>query len=128
MAQSTIYKQRRLCPDGRVRALRIVALCVVAAGVIGQTPLPVPNEADGKMATEIEHRFSSDPTVNAQTIKIDVRDGVVTLRGRVRSEEASKRAETIAGNVKGVRKVRNLVSAGTAPDIDLPAERVPGKE
>ena len=116
----------------------IVALVLAAAAVAAhaepeRTPPAVASEADGKIATEIEHRLSSDPDVNAAAVELDVRGGVVTLTGRVPSETAKERAEAIASKVDGVSRVRNMLSAGTAvgaPEGGPGAipDKVPGHE
>src|SRR6266850_455514 len=91
----------------------IVALWLVATSTNAQQR-PPQSEADGAVATEIEHRLTRDRQVDAQTIDIDVRGGVVTLSGRVAAEDAKQRAEALAAAVPGVSKVHNeiAVSAG----------------
>jgi hypothetical protein len=114
--------------------LALVLVAFVASAEPEKTPPAVASEADGKIATEIEHRLSSDPDVNAAAVELDVRGGVVTLTGRVPSETAKQRAEAIASKVDGVSRVRNMLSAGTAAGAHekrgpgaIP-ERVPGHE
>lgn len=108
---------------GILGAVLLSALLVSAAGAQQRTPIPT--EADGVVATEIEKRLSADRTVNAQTVKIDVRGGVVTLTGRVPTEAAKERAEKIAADVAGVTEVHNRISAATGEAEALPADKVP---
>lgn len=51
--------------------------------------------------------------VGLKTVKIDVdsEDGVVTLKGRVDSEDTRRRAEATANMVSGVTEVRNQLHA-----------------
>ncbi|WP_201243856.1 BON domain-containing protein [Halochromatium salexigens] len=49
--------------------------------------------------------LQSDTTVNARAIEIKVREAVVTLSGSVTSSAERSVAETIAGNIPGVREV-----------------------
>jgi osmotically-inducible protein OsmY len=51
--------------------------------------------------------------VGLKTVKIDVdsEDGVVTLKGRVDSEDTRRRAEATAKKVSGVSEVRNQLHA-----------------
>jgi osmotically-inducible protein OsmY len=108
---------------GRRRAVLGAALVVAMvlsslAGRVGAEPqeqLPAAvNDADGKIATEIERRLTVDKEVNATAVELDVHAGVVTMTGRVPSEAAKARAEKIAASVTGVSKVNNRLSAGTA--------------
>ena len=58
----------------------LIITCALAWPVASPAQSPPPQtESDTAMATEIEHRLSTDRDVNAQTIKIDVRGGIVTL-------------------------------------------------
>ena len=56
-----------------------------------QSP-PAPTKSDTAVATEIERRLSADRDVNAQMIKIDVRQGSITVRkeGSLPSESPKK--------------------------------------
>jgi osmotically-inducible protein OsmY len=87
--------------------------CLLAETAQAEPGTPQPSAADAAIATEIEHRLSADRTINAQQVEIDVRGGVVILRGRVPSEDAKERAETLARAVTGVDEVRNHLTAGT---------------
>jgi hyperosmotically inducible protein len=89
-----------------------LAWTFVAAGQ-AQSPND-PTTSDSAMSTEIEHRLSADAQVNVQTIKIDVRGGVVTLSGSVPAEDAKNRAGKLAAAVPGVVDVRNEISVGKA--------------
>jgi hypothetical protein len=123
------------------RLLAAVAMLALATPASAQptvvfpdrTPVPVPGEADQTAATEIEKRLSADELVNAQNVKIVVVDGVATLRGRVPDEEAKRRAEEIAGDVPGVKRVVNEISVGVGGLGDgggpgpIP-DKVPGRE
>jgi hyperosmotically inducible periplasmic protein len=71
-----------------------------------------PTRDDTAVATEIEHRLSDDRDINAQQIEIDVRDGVVTLRGQTPDDEAKVRAGKLAAAVPGVTGVQNDIGVG----------------
>ena len=74
----------------------------------------VPTENDVGLATEIEHKLSADREVNAQAIKIDVRDGVATLTGRVNAPDVKRRAEEVTAAVPGITGVRNQITVSGA--------------
>ncbi len=120
---------------GATRASRILATAVVLASVLATAATaqesPARSEHDAAVATEIEHRLTRDRQVNAQTIDVDVRGGVVTLTGRVTGDAAKQRAEALAAAVPGVTDVRNriAVSTGGASGGGGPGpipERMPG--
>jgi osmotically-inducible protein OsmY len=87
----------------------VALLFVVATSSVGDAQDdPAHTRAD--VATEIEQRFTADPQVNAQTIDVDVRGGVVTLTGRVNDADAKERAGSLAAGVRGVDSVRNQIA------------------
>lgn len=110
----------------------LTTACALAWAVssMAESP-PAPTKDDTAMATEIEHRLSADPDVNAQMIKIDVRAGVVTLSGTALGEDAKSRAGKLAATVPGVVDVHNQIAVGApgARDEHGPAsipEQMPG--
>lgn len=71
-------------------------------------PLDVRAEVDREddwIRGRLRALLQSDTTVNARSIEIKVREAVVTLSGSVTSSVERSVAETIAGNVPGVREI-----------------------
>lgn len=101
-----------------------VALATPGVGA-AQTPV-VPSDQDGVIATEIERRLSADKQVNAQTVDIDVRGGVVTLKGRVPNEDTKKRADHLADGVPGVKEVQNKLLVGNPDTPGSIPDAMPG--
>lgn len=62
---------------------------------------------DDRIYDQVRLRLASHPDVKGGAIEVQVKDGVVTLRGKVRTEKAREKAESVAGKVKGVKKVIN---------------------
>lgn len=62
---------------------------------------------DAAITASIKTDFLKDPDLSVLGIDVDTNDGVVTLNGLADNEAARKRAEQLAGAVKGVREVRN---------------------
>jgi osmotically-inducible protein OsmY len=54
----------------------------------------------------------ADGDINPFNIDVDTNEGVVTLQGRVEKEEARTKAEQLARETDGVRRVINLVKVG----------------
>ena len=102
-----------------------LALSVASMSHAQPQRTPIPTEKDGQLATEIEKRLSADREVNAQTVEIDVRAGVVTLTGRVPTDDAKERAEKIAKGVDGVDEVHNRLTTATGGVVQSPPEAQP---
>lgn len=64
-------------------------------------------KTDGDINDKIRLRLAGDPDVKGGALEVEVKDGVVTIRGTVRTDRAKTKAEKLAGKVKGVSKVVN---------------------
>ena len=63
--------------------------------------------SDDKIYDELKLKLGRDPEVKGGGFTIDVKDGVVTLEGKVRAEKQKARAERLTKKVKGVVQVVN---------------------
>lgn len=74
-------------------------------------PALVPGWADEKKDNEIYDkvrlRLAGDPDVKGGALDVVVKDGVVTLKGTVRTDKAKAKAEKLARKVKHVNSVQN---------------------
>ncbi len=62
------------------------------------------------ITTKIVAKYAKDKEVRALKIRVDTDDkGVVTLRGKARSNAEADRAVTIARNTKGVTAVKSEI-------------------
>ena len=66
--------------------------------------------SDDHLYDQVRIRLAQDIQVNGGAIEVRVKEGVVTLIGKIRTEKAKSKAEKIAGKVKGVKKVVNELS------------------
>lgn len=64
---------------------------------------------DRTISTKVKSKLAADDEVSAMNIDVDVKDGVVTLSGVVKSAEARQKAHDLAHTVSGVRSVRNEI-------------------
>jgi osmotically-inducible protein OsmY len=64
---------------------------------------------DAWLYTKVTTRLTTNSGSSALKINVDVKDKVVTLRGRVDSESAKDEAERIAKETDGVKNVNNLI-------------------
>jgi hyperosmotically inducible periplasmic protein len=87
-----------------------VLLTVAAACRTGE---PAHLRADDVSITaKIKSQLAADSDLSASAIDVTTQDRVVTLQGHVKSEEARGKAELIARETDGVRRVVNLVKVG----------------
>ena len=89
--------------------MRLFSLSVVLAFLVA-APESAPAEqkiSDDQIHDRVLQRLASDRDVKGGGIDVEVRDGVVTLRGKVREEKQKVKAEHVARKVKGVKKVVN---------------------
>jgi osmotically-inducible protein OsmY len=71
--------------------------------------------ADKKVSDDSLHdlvmrKLADDADVKGGGLNIEVKDGVVTLRGKLESEKQIQKAERLAKKVGGVKKVVNEIS------------------
>jgi osmotically-inducible protein OsmY len=65
---------------------------------------------DHSLQAAVLDRLDMDPAINSSHIGVAARDGVVTLSGHVPSLFERVEAEKVAGSVRGVRAIVNLMS------------------
>ena len=62
---------------------------------------------DAALTSKVHTALANDVGLKTLRINVDSDKGVVTLKGRVDSEDTKKRAEAVAKNVSGVTAVKN---------------------
>jgi len=87
--------------------MRLLAVILLFSSLL--TPLFAADKAptDDTVYDQIQLKLSADPDVGARNIKIVVKDGAVTLTGKVRNDNQRDKAAKIVKKVKGVRAVEN---------------------
>ncbi len=63
--------------------------------------------SDDQIHDAVLRRLANDTTVKGGAIDIQVRQGVVTLIGKVKTDKQKSRADSLTKKVKGVTKVVN---------------------
>jgi hyperosmotically inducible periplasmic protein len=61
--------------------------------------------SDAALTAAVKTRFLADPDISGLKIDVDTTDGVVTLRGGLKSNAERQRALSVARETKGVREV-----------------------
>jgi len=86
----------------------IVILLVMSAGLGFAQELPSnQNVLDSRLAVKISTALWSDLRFQGKQISVDTQRGVVTLRGKVESEETKQAATDIIGRLEGVKEIHN---------------------
>jgi osmotically-inducible protein OsmY len=67
---------------------------------------------DAAITASVKAKLAADGDINPFNIDVDTNEGVVTLQGRVDKNEARVKAEQLARETDGVRRVINLVKVG----------------
>lgn len=65
------------------------------------------NPKDDKIFDQVRMKLAADQAVGRGAIEVTVKDGQVTLAGKIRSDKDKQRAEHITKKVKGVSGVVN---------------------
>jgi len=63
--------------------------------------------SDDAISDNVRQRLASDADVRGAALDVSVKDGVVTIKGRVHTEKGRKKATEITKKVKGVANVDN---------------------
>lgn len=71
---------------------------------------------DAAITASVKSKLAADADVSALSIDVDTTDGLVTLSGKVDSQEDVKRAVEIAGSVKGVKQVISTLQVKAEPE------------
>jgi hyperosmotically inducible protein len=65
---------------------------------------------DNFIYDSVREKLASDAVVKGGAIDVDVKAGVVTLKGKVQDQKQKTRAESLAKKVKGVKSVINNIT------------------
>lgn len=91
---------------------RLFAVSILATGLWAAQKQPL---NDGEISTKVQLKLGEDTTVKGGGIKVDVKDGVVTLDGKVEKASQKAKAEKLAKKVSGVKTVVNNIVVTHAP-------------
>lgn len=93
----------------RVLALVLIFLLTALSAIALQQA-----SSDDEIYDLVRRRLAGDPDVRGGALDITVKDGVVTLRGAVRTEKARKKADKLTRKIKGVKNVVNELTVKPA--------------
>jgi len=72
-----------------------------------QTPAPVKHTEDDRIYDEVRRKLANDVDVKGAGIEVAVKNGQVTLSGKVHTEHGKEKAEKLTKKIKGVSSVQN---------------------
>ncbi len=90
-----------------ILAAFFVSLLVACSTPAGRTAGEVID--DGTITTKIKSELLANNITKGLAVSVQTFEGAVTLTGAVDTPEQRKAAEDVARNVKGVKKVNNLI-------------------
>ncbi|HEX3681072.1 MAG TPA: BON domain-containing protein [Bryobacteraceae bacterium] len=91
---------------------RFFAVAALLAGSIASAQKPAGAPPDDRIFDQVRMRLATDPDVKGGALDVTVKDGVVTIKGRVDSEKGRERATKLTKKVKGVKDVDNELVVG----------------
>ncbi len=86
----------------------LAAVALVAPAVAQET------QTDDQIYDQVRNRLATNRDVKGGAIQVEVKDGVVYLRGKVAEPKQKNKAEQIAKKTKGVKKVVNELQTDLA--------------
>ena len=90
---------------------RLIALLLLVAPamptLVAQPKPAVSAVSDDAISDNVRQRLASDADVRGAALEVTVKDGIVTIKGRVHTEKGRKRATELTKKVKGVANVDN---------------------
>jgi len=87
--------------------ISLFAILALASVCLAMAKEPI---TDGTISDQVSIKLASDPMVKGGALKVDVKDGVVTLTGQVELYAQKDKATTLAKKVKGVKQVINNIT------------------
>lgn len=96
----------------RISVVFLVLVVVLSLAACSSTRTVGTQVDDAAITAHVKAKLAADGDINPFNIDVDTNEGVVTLQGRVKKEEARTKAERLARETDGVRRVINLVKVG----------------
>jgi hyperosmotically inducible protein len=93
--------------------LRLISLLLVLTLVMPLLLVAQTTVSDDAIFDDVRRKLASDPDVRGAALDVQVKNGVVTLQGRVHTEKGRERATALTKKVKGVKSVNNQLKLYT---------------
>ncbi|MFB3825727.1 MAG: BON domain-containing protein [Bryobacteraceae bacterium] len=89
-----------------------IAFLLVLGLVLPAFAAEKPAPSDDALIDLVRRKLASDPVVKGGALEVDVKQGVVLMRGKVETQKQKERAAKLARKVKGVKGVTNELVVG----------------
>jgi osmotically-inducible protein OsmY len=86
---------------------RLIALLLLVTLAVPMLVAQKPALSDDAIYDSVRQRLASDADVRGAALDVSVKDGIVTIKGRVHTEKGRKKATELTKKVKGVVNVDN---------------------
>ena len=86
-------------------SLALLLLFAFASVCLAKDPI-----SDDLISDQVRLRLANDQIVKGGALKVDVKDGVVTLGGQLEFPKQKERATKVAKKIKGVKNVVNNIT------------------
>lgn len=97
------------------RALGVVGL-VMSLAVGASATAQAADRPDSWVTLKTRLALMTTEGVDTWDLNVDTTKGAVTLHGKVATEEAKKKAETVAAGIEGAKSVKNLLQVVPKPN------------
>lgn len=89
---------------------RFLAAVVLLGGLVAAAQKSA--NPDDRISDQVRMKLATDPDVKGGALDVTVKDGVVSIKGRVDTDKGKSRASKLAKKVKGVKEVDNELVVG----------------
>ncbi len=94
---------------------RFCVFTLLVSGILVQTSFAAdqkPANSDDRISDQVRMKLATDADVKGGALDVVVKDGVVTIKGRVDTDKGKTKASKLAKKVKGVKDVDNELVVG----------------
>ena len=89
---------------------RLLTLLIPATAIVWTAPAAQKNVTDDYINDSVRQKLAADALVKGGDLNVDVKDGVVTISGKVHDVKQKDKAERLAKKVNGVKSVVNKIT------------------
>ncbi len=86
---------------------RLIAVLLILTFAVPMLVAQQKGTSDDTIFDNVRQKLASDADVRGAALDVTVKEGVVTIKGRVHTEKGRKKATDLAMKVKGVKSVDN---------------------